>query len=162
MLRLPTSSIFFHEEFQPFELLHQPPEYLYVACQSTVFLHHLEFVPVTLTAQEIAEAAAKAKPPDPAAQRRLATEKRETAKEAVKPSDETYVVKRHKRKGQATAFALHDRKAKKQLCQLLETVIPDAEVQMNGLAADLNSGKMQVKEVTDIVEQIKSNKRPEG
>ena len=136
----------------------------------------MEFVPVTLTAQEIAEAAAKAKPPDPAAQRRLATEKRETAKEAVKPSDETYVVKRHKRKGQATAFALRDRKAKKQLCQLLETdrkakkqlcqlletVIPDAEVQMNGLAADLNSGKMQVKEVTDIVEQIKSNKRPEG
>ena len=88
----------FEQEFLSFPLLHQPPEYLHAT--SVLFLQN-----VFNAAEEVAEAVHKTpSAPDPKEQG-PASEKREGARAATKPSTDAYCIKRHKRKIYPTATA---------------------------------------------------------
>lgn len=93
--------------------------------------------------------------PDPEKQRALKAAKKAAAKKVAEPKPGVFSLKRHQRKGQATALAIHCREDKKQLCQLLETVVADAEPKMDELVKDLNSGKMTPEDVIKVVDQLK-------
>ena len=97
----------------------------------------------------------KADVPDPGKQIELKAARTAAAKTAAAPKTGTYTLKRHKRKGAATALASHHREEKKQICQLLETVLEDAESKMDELVQELNSGKISREEAVRVVDQIK-------
>ena len=116
-----------------------------------------------MPAQEVAEAVRKTPSvPDPKEQRALASEKREGARAATKPSADTYCIKRHKRKNYPTAIAIFDRKNKKQVVQLVATVIPDADHRMDTLAGELNTGNITEEDAIRIVNQIKTKRQTEN
>ena len=55
---------------------------------------------------------------------------------------DTYAMKIHKRKEKPPAFAIHNRRTNKHLGQLLACVVPTADVKVDQLVKELNSGSI--------------------
>ena len=65
-----------------------------------------------------------------------------------------FVTKQHKRGG-GTAFAIFDKSSKKQVGQLLDTVVHDADVKVDNLVKQLNAGSVTKEAAVQILNQWK-------
>ena len=98
--------------------------------------------------------------PLPKSQKELKAERKaENACKAPKAeaTSDTYVMKIHKRKEKPSAFAIHNRRTNKQLGQLLENIVSTADVKVDQLVKDLNSGSITEADALSCLNKLKAN-----
>lgn len=94
--------------------------------------------------------------PLPKAQNELAKKKKvEKNEKAPEVNTDRYVMKLHKR-AKVTAFAIYDREQKKQIGQLTNSVIADADQKVAELVKQINNGQLSETELVQCLNRIKS------
>ena len=105
--------------------------------------------------EELAEK--KLESPRPSEQNAMVAERKAEATAPKVDAQITYVMKAHKRKNHV-AFAIHNRTTKKQIGQLMDNVVEEADKRVDELVKQLNDHTLSEEGAIAILSKLKSGK----